>query len=67
MVAGMRIWRIVSSTCCAASPSEKPGRRLNDTVTAGSCPKWLMERGPVWRRVRTSDSSGTSALFPERR
>jgi hypothetical protein len=32
----------VSSTCCAASPSAKPGRRLKETVTAGSWPKWLM-------------------------
>ncbi len=41
MVAGMRSSRMALSTCSAASPSEKPGFRLNETVTAGSWPKWL--------------------------
>ena len=31
------------------APASKPGFRLNDTVTAGSCPKWLMLSGPTPR------------------
>ena len=66
MVGGMRRSRTASSTCCAAWPSEYPGLRLNETVTAGSCPKWLIESGPVWRRIFTTASSGTSGPCDER-
>ena len=46
MVEGMRRSRMASSTCCAAWPSAKPGRRLNEIVTAGNWPKWLMLQRP---------------------
>ena len=52
-------------TRATASPSATPGRRLNDSVTDGSCPVWLTDSGPtVWRVVTTAES-GTS--LPPRR
>jgi hypothetical protein len=66
IVAGIRSSRTASFTRAAASPSEKPGRRLNETVIAGSCPKWLTVSGPTLRETFTSESSGTSAPPDER-
>ena len=48
-------------TRATASPSATPGRRLNDSVTDGSCPVWLTDSGPTpsdaWS---TTVESGTS-------
>jgi hypothetical protein len=41
-------------------PSEAPGFRLNDTVTAGNWPKWLIVCGPDSCVTRASVSSGMS-------
>ena len=38
--------RAASCTRATASPSATPGRRLNDSVTDGSCPVWLTDSGP---------------------
>ena len=60
MVAGIRNSWMASSTRAAASPSEYPGRRLNDAVTAGSCPKWFTVSGPTVRVKLATSSNGTS-------
>ena len=39
IVGGMRSSRTAAFTRSVASPSEKPGFKLNDTVMAGSWPK----------------------------
>jgi hypothetical protein len=39
---------------------------LNDIVTAGSCPKWLMLSGPTLREIFTIASSGTSEPLLDR-
>ena len=46
MVAG-RDSRAIPSTRSTASPSETPGARLNEMVTAGSCPRCATVRGPT--------------------
>ena len=38
--------RAAACTRATASPSATPGRRLNDSVTDGSCPVWLTDSGP---------------------
>ena len=43
-----------------AVPSATPGRRLNDSVTEGSCPEWLTESGPAVCVTDTTALSGTS-------
>jgi len=43
----------------SASPSDTPGRRLNETVAAGSCPRWFTDSGPTAGRIRATASSGT--------
>ncbi len=45
----------------AASPSEAPGARLNDTVIACSCPAWLIAIGPTLRSTDAMAVSGTIA------
>ena len=60
MVAGRRPLA-AASTAFTASPSDTPGFRLNDSVTAGSCPMWLTDSGPtVCVRLATA-LSGTRA------
>ena len=50
----------VLSTPATASLSAMPGARLNDTVTAGTWPRWLIVAGPTeWDCFVTADS-GTS-------
>jgi len=66
MVAGICKSRTAVFTRSAASPSEKPGLRLNDTVTAGSCPKWFTLSGPKPRETRTSVSNGIKGPCEER-
>ncbi len=42
-----RVMDLISSI---ALPSETPGFRLNEMVTDGNCPEWLMESGPTYMR-----------------
>ncbi|MNC85343.1 hypothetical protein D3C83_09340 [compost metagenome] len=65
-VAGARNSRIAALIRSIASPSATSGPRLNDTVTAGSCPRWLMVSGPTPWVSRATELSGTSAPLPER-
>ena len=51
--------RVAASTAATASPSETPGARLNDSVTAGNCPWWLIESGAVVSVTRVTARSGT--------
>src|SRR5207247_2337923 len=57
---GILIWRRYCSIFFAASPSEAPGARLNDTVIAWSWPAWLMAIGPTLRSTEARLESGTS-------
>src|SRR5258705_13482111 len=66
IVAGIRNSRIPSLTPFAASPSEKPGRKLKEIVTAGSWPKWLTLNGPTERFMLTPASRGTSDPLDDR-
>src|SRR5712691_7184911 len=65
-VAGMRRSRTALFTRSAAWPSEKPGAKLNEIVTAGSCPKWFTDNGPTVRATFATVSSGTSGPCEER-
>src|SRR6201987_2749208 len=47
MLAGMCMSFCTFSTSEIASPREVLGERLNETVTAGNCPWWLMESSSV--------------------
>ena len=50
-----------------ASPSEVPGLRLKETVTAGSWPMWLTVSGPTDRSSRLDATrAGTRAPLAER-
>ena len=53
-------------TSLTASPSDVPGLRLKDSVTAGSWPMWLTVSGPTDRSSRLTVSSGTRAPLAER-
>jgi hypothetical protein len=48
ILAGMRISRCARSMALTALPSEAPDPRLNDNVTAGNWPAWLIT-SRVWR------------------
>src|SRR5712692_4718733 len=63
---GGRAARDSRSTAATASPSDVPGFRLNEIVTAGSWPRWATVRGPVLRARRATVSSGTRAPLEER-
>src|SRR6185437_7776216 len=57
--------RCAPSIAVMASPSEAPWARLNDTVTDGNCPWWLMTSGSVVFFVRENALSGTALLVIE--
>src|SRR5208337_2133952 len=59
MLAGMPSLAAVASMASTASPSEALGARLNETVVAGNCPRWLMTRGPVVFENRATELRGT--------
>src|SRR5690606_5555882 len=52
-------------SCCAASMtstallSDAPGARLNDTLAAGNCPRWLVTSGALRSLMRAIALSGT--------
>ena len=58
--------RVAACATATASLSECPGRTLNDTVAAGSCPAWLTVSGPAPCESLATDVSGTSAPWSER-
>ena len=66
MLAGRPIWCAAVSTACTAAPSETPGATLNDTVTAGNCPWWLMTSGAVVSVNCVNALKGTWPPFAER-
>ncbi len=41
---GMWMEAVTFWIALTASPSATPGARLNDSVTAGNCPWWLIDR-----------------------
>ena len=49
------------STYCVAVPSATPARRLNESVTEGTCPEWLTESGVTVSTVVVTELSGTAA------
>src|SRR6185369_2953571 len=51
--------RAVWFTWVTASPSATPGFRLNESVTAGSCPRWLIDIGPSDFVILATVESGT--------
>src|SRR5258705_5531844 len=59
IVAGM-VCAAVLFTIVTASPSDTPGLRLNDTVTAGSCPAWFTDSGPTPLPIDATEASCTS-------
>src|SRR6202040_597507 len=48
-----------------ALPSAAPGARLKETVMAGNCPWWLMERDWVLVSKWENALNGTALLFVE--
>ena len=50
----------VFSTPATASLRAMPAARLNDTVTAGTWPRWLIVAGPTEWLCRVTAASGTS-------
>ncbi len=55
----MRAW--ARTMAFTASPSDSPGARLKEIVTAGNCPWWLMASGVVVVVSWTIVLSGTGA------
>src|SRR3954469_1051087 len=47
-------------TAASAAPSATPGARLNDTVTAGNWPWWVMVKGCVVSAIVAIASIGTA-------
>src|SRR3974390_1486540 len=64
IVPGMRRSRCASSMARVASPSDPPGFKLKEMVTAGNCPWWAtasdVVEGPKW----ANDDNGTWAPEP---
>ncbi len=59
---GIPISRAAWFTASTASPSATPGCRLKLSVTAGNCPWWAIDSGPIWlESTCTSVESGTAA------
>ena len=58
MVAGS-VSRAARWTAATASPSETPGRRLNESVTAGIWPEWFTVSGPTVGGQLRHRASGT--------
>jgi hypothetical protein len=53
------------SIAATASPSEAPAPRLNETVTAGNWPTWLMSRAAERSVTRAMLASGTGRPEPD--
>src|SRR5450631_2936497 len=67
MLPGMLISLVASRMCCTATPSEAPGARLNDTVTTGNCPWWLIVREGTERSLRDGSRAGKSGVRARQR
>src|SRR6202008_4789444 len=65
MLAGMCMSFCTLSTSEIASPREVLGERLNETVTAGNCPWWLMESSWVVFSKWQNALKGTRLLMLE--
>ncbi len=65
--AGMPSARREASMASTASPSEVPGVRLNEMVTAGNWPWWLTTRGLGRSSKDVNVESGTWPPVLERR
>ena len=61
IVPGMRILRCASSMTRVASPSDAPGFKLNEIVTAGNCPWWATASEVVEGPKCANDDNGTCA------
>ncbi|MNN56173.1 hypothetical protein D3C81_1710900 [compost metagenome] len=64
MASGRPISCCTCSMAATAAPSETPGARLNDRVTAGNWPMWLTSSAAGRSSMRTSEDSGTWPLAP---
>src|SRR5215510_9145663 len=62
IVSGSLRLATVFSTPLTASLSDMPGARLNDTVTAGTWPRWLIVAGPTELPNFVTADSGTSCV-----
>src|SRR5579883_588939 len=60
MLGGMRVRASTPFMASSACPSEYPGARLNETVTAGNCPCRLTESASlsVWNCVNALSGTG---------
>src|SRR5580704_5601081 len=63
MLAGTPISRSTLWMASMASLSDLPGARLNEIVTAGNCPWWLIESDVVAVETDAKVESGTSVLW----
>src|SRR5207245_10037551 len=59
MLTGSPISRCTRSMAVTAAPSETPGARLNDTVTAGNWPWWLIASAVARSSIAAMVESGT--------
>src|ERR1017187_8950859 len=59
MAEGRRISPAAFLISLTASPRATPGARLNDSVTAGTCPWWVIASGAVGGAYRVNALSGT--------
>src|ERR1700733_2088090 len=63
MLGGRPISSLALLTASTASPSAALGARLNDKVTTGNWPWWLMAMGALWVSVVLNAASGTWPPF----
>src|SRR5690349_11883938 len=62
IVSGILRFATAPLTPATASESDMPGARLNDTVTAGTWPKWLIVAAPTECPNCVTAESGTSCV-----
>src|SRR6187402_1479219 len=60
IVSGSLRLRTALLTPSTALLSDMPGARLNETVTAGTWPRWLIVAGPTEFPMRVTADNGTS-------
>src|SRR5579863_8309425 len=63
MLSGIPRSLFALSIAVVASPSEAFGAKLNEIVTTGNCPWWLIARGAVVDSKCVNALSGTAAPF----
>ena len=67
MLSGSPSSALALSIDLTASPSDVPGARLNETVTTGNCPWWLMASGALAVSMVVNAPSGTAPPPADRR